>query len=187
MPTSRGEDDLKIQRNQWEYLAQQLGILDHPQATTTPIKKFFYEFEVPLVLSLGFPLGAIIGQTITTSSWELTREDTEIIGASQLLGGTIGAMLMSLISRFVGITDHRAWYKQQLEEFIENWHAHKQRCPASVVPLFNQISTVYHANNSSLSLDETFIEELYRMIAKIWLKISSAEPENTSEHIKDEL
>lgn len=169
----RSSVDLKAQKSQWEYLANQLGILNASHEFGTAVTKFFNEFEVPLVVGIGLPVGAMVGTKITKALPQISEIDTDIIRAGRIIGALAGAVVMDIASRLLGTTNAQDWYDKRLLHFIDGWYRHRRYCPAAVQPMFDQLSSLYQRNNRHLDLEEKFTEELYRMIAKIWLKISA--------------
>lgn len=156
-------------KQQWEYLAKQLGLLNPTYAVSTTTQTIFHTFMVPLTLLIGFPLGAFIG----AQSMRIIKERYERAG--MVYGGSLGAALTLLLTHLFGSSEEHVWFHNQLITFIEHWNYHRAYAPLALYPMFDELHVLYIDNNRQLDLNQKFIRELFQMIAIMWIKVTIAE------------
>lgn len=156
-------------KQQWEYIAKQLGLLNPQYAISTKTQIFINNITIPLTLLLGIPLGSSIGSL----SAKITRKYSEHTG--MLYGGTIGTAITLLLCKFFGATQEKDWFEHQLVNFIEHWNYHRNYAPPALYPMFDELHILYLNNNRRINVNQKFIQELFQMMAVMWIKAAISE------------
>lgn len=156
-------------KQQWEYVAKQLGLLNPTYTVNTTTQTILHTFMVPLTLLIGLPLGAFIG----AQSMHIFKERYERAG--MIYGGSLGAALTLLLTHLFGSSEEHAWFHHQLITFIEHWNYHRAYAPPTLYPMFDELHVLYIDNNRQLDLNQKFIKELFQMIAIMWIKVTISE------------
>lgn len=156
-------------KQQWEYLAKQLGLLNPTYAVSTTTQTMLHTFMVPLTLLIGLPFGAFIG----AQSMRIIKERYKRAG--MVYGGSLGAALTLLLTHLFGASEEHAWFHNQLITFIEHWNYHRAYSPPALYPMFDELHVLYIDNNRQLNLNQKFIKELFQMIAIMWIKVTVSE------------
>jgi hypothetical protein len=156
-------------KQQWEYVAKQLGLLNPTYPVSTRTQTILHTFMAPLTLLLGIPIGAFLG----SAGIRLVTRHHERAG--MVYGGTFGAALTLLLCQLFGSIQEQSWFQNQLITFIEHWNYHRAYVPPALHAMFDELHVLYINNNRHLDINTKFVSELFQMIAVMWIKVTISE------------
>lgn len=156
-------------KDQWEYVAKKLGLLNPVYKLDTKLQYIIRKFEFPLLASLGLAIGGLIGSQ--TIHWFHGQSEHK----GMLHGGVLNAALLLILFRNFGGRVDDDWYRNQLSIFIDHWNYHRQYAPEVLYQMFDELHRLYLENNNHLDIEPKFVEELFQTIAVMWIKVSMSQ------------
>lgn len=148
----------------WEYVLSQLNILKQPSLLQT-WSNTINHYQWPIVFGFGTPLGILINTVMRNHYAE--QISSTITRYISLLLGFSG---ITLFTKLFGTEDnHEQDRLHDALEFIDNWDYHKAYTPRCLHGLFEKLHQLFIKHHQQLNFHELFIDELYKMIAEIWM------------------
>lgn len=156
----------KNNKNQWEHIARQLGIMK-PSTFMSKLARLAQNYQWPISLSLGAAGGLVTGVKL---SHYLTGRDLNYLFTARMLGVAGGIAALSCLFKLIiraGSDDN--WRSTHLLKFVMNWKGQKHDTPQCLHALFDQLHRLYLKNHRTLQLDPLFVDELYQIILEAWM------------------
>jgi hypothetical protein len=152
------------EKTKWEYVLSQLNILKQPSLLQT-WSNTIHQYQWPIIFGLGAPLGMLFNRIVRTHYAEQISP-----GISRYLSLLLGFSGATLLTKLFGTQEtHDHDRLHDALEFIDNWDYHKAYTPRCLHGLFEKLHQLFIKHHQQLNFHELFIDELYKIIAEIWM------------------